>query len=102
MAYNDQSEFPRGVFGQSVGTTAVDVGTPGRAVRVRFGGSVAVTSSTPRTVTFESSDGSTQYFEVFVADSAVVPIPPFYAAEGLRLRADGGSDSNVVFSYFQD
>jgi len=64
------------------------------------------TGSNPRGVIFESSDGSTTYFEINLpANGLPQTFPPFYAAEGLRVRkgvATGGSDAIIVLSYFQD
>jgi len=64
------------------------------------------TGSNSRTVTFESSDGSTVYFRIgLTANNLPHTFPPFYAAEGLRVRKDvaaGGSDVIIVLSYFQD
>lgn len=103
MAYNDHTEYPRGIFNkEDLTNTPVDVGTASVGVRVSsiyiFGGAAA------EDVVFANSAG-TKLFTIPVGATEVVALPQFrfYAPAGLEVdTATAAGDVHVVIFYHTD
>ncbi len=105
MAYNDQTQYPRGIHRTAALTNGAPVVLPGFEAgtehRIAW---VQITHTANFEVLFTNAAGTVTYLQLNAQANDVAIVPRgWYAADGLRIAASSGLDGgSVTVVYFDD